>query len=213
MSTRFARSCRIGLLVGAVSMLGLNAAHAQGEAVPAGSTSDRLGLRVEGGVALPLTPSEFPEGWSLGFGAAGGLDYDWKPGLQLTTDLSYYRFANELSGQSSGGSNLSGNSIWTLSFLGGVRMQSSDDSDAVAPFIHGSMGLAIASITAIQFSGSSTGSIPSETEVAFTLELNGGATYRPAGSNIGYIFDVGWQPIFVSGEMLSYLPIRFGIVF
>ena len=176
------------------------------------TTSDRLSLRVEGGVAIPITPSAFPDGWGLGFGVATGLDYDWKPGLQLTGDVSYYHFSNDLSGQSSGGSNLSGNSIWTMSFLGGIRMQSKEDNPVV-PFVHASAGLAIASLTGISVSGSFSGNIPSETDVALTLELNAGAHYHPVGSNIGYVFDVGWQPVFVSGETLSYIPIRFGIEF
>lgn len=194
------------LIIALIQTAGI--AHAQGEP----TTSDRLGLRVEGGVAIPITPSAFPDGWGLGFGGAVGLDYDWKPGMQLTGDVNYYQFANDLSGQSSSGSNLSGNSIWTMSFLGGIRMLPKEE-DTVMPFVHGSMGLAIASLTGASFSGSYNGSLSSETNVAFTVELNTGAHFHPEGSELAYVIDVGWQAVFVSGETLSFIPIRFGIEF
>jgi len=176
------------------------------------STSDRLGLHVMGGVAIPATPAAFPDGWGLGFGGATGLDYNWKPGLELTADVNFYTFDFDLAGQSFSGSNFNGASLWTLSLLGGLRAQSKK-ANAVVPFVHGQAGLAMASITSSSLSGAVNADASSETTVAFTLELMAGAHFMPVGSGIAYCFDAGWQPVFVSGEMLSYFPIRFGIEF
>ena len=83
----------------------------------------------------------------------------------------------------------------------------------MVPYVHGAAGLAIVSLTGASFSGAYTGSTGSETEVALTIELSAGAHFHPEGSEIAYVIDIGWQPVFVSGETLSFIPIRFGIEF
>lgn len=199
------------VLCGALALAAVSPAGAQAIGKPSFALSAALGV--------PTGPEAFSDYWGLGIGAGLAVDVSGGPSLDYTfdLDLNYFGFDEKgfLAdiGASGSGITVDGAAATVVTGMMGVKFHMPDPAPA-QPYFQMMAGLGhLSTGDATVSDGTTTVTIPGDSENKVALGIGAGVQFRPAGSRVGYHFGARWVGILTSDETTHLVPIRVGISF
>ena len=156
---------------------------------------------LRGGIDQPLNPSEFDDGWNLGFGGGAGYVYQLTPifGLMGAFDFGYFGLDDM------GLSGVSGGAISVIYVSGGVRLRPMAESDGTAqPVFTAGLGYYRLKVDDLTIAG--FGTFVGGDENALGIHLGGGLEVN------NFLVEVLYIVGFTEGDKTGHLPIRVGYV-
>lgn len=176
-----------------------------------------ISLKLGGGGAAPLTPSNFKDNWKLGLGGGAGLDIIL-PGIAIEGEIDYFKYAVDSDkliktyGATVSGLTVSGGSVSTLSITGNLKLFLLPKISPVRIYLFGGGGLTSMTVedTKMSYMGMSQ-SITGTTE-SKPCAQGGGGIQISLGS-LGIFGEAKYLAIFTQDNTTASAVVMAGLVF
>jgi len=207
------RHCPRGLRRGALPCLCL----VVGSVLAAGPTSARsedtfevqAAVYAGGGLCLPVSPSDFTDGWDRGWCAGAGIGYRLAPRSEVRTLMFYDRFdlnTESLPGVSGGAYSVLEVSVDYKLYLTGLR-----SSDRLAAYLVGGLGFGGQTISATTFPPP-LGTTQEVNQTKLAYDVGGGVDVRVLPKTALFA-EAKWVLVRTQDENTTYVPLRAGVRF
>ena len=160
-----------------------------------------------GGLGMPLSPTEFKDGYKMGYGFGAGVGLEFTPGIEVIGKFFYNTFSLDVPD----GADVDGGDFKSLEFGvdGKYLFMANQPEMKIHPYILVGVGMANVKVTEATI-GDETFPEESETKLMF----NGGGGVEFAVSPKAAIWvDARYATVLTEDESISYLPIRAGVKF
>jgi len=180
---------------------------------------------INGGISLPLTPTEFKDYWSLGYNFGGGANYIITPNIGVGASVGYSSMAFNEEGflTDFGFGGIPGVEITVNGADVSILMATANfkysfvPRGAVSPYVLVGVGLFNISaeditVTVDYLGETYTETEPGPSESAFGLQGGVGVDI-PVSPTVSIFLEVDYGMGFTEGESTGYLPVKGGILF
>lgn len=163
-----------------------------------------------GGLGLPLSPSEFSDGWKMGIGFGGGVGAQFTPNIEVVGKFFYNTFGLDVPEVE--GVTVDGGDLQFIEFGADVKYLFTTGPDSpFGPFLLFGLGMTNVKITDLTVSGGDiTIGLQGVSETKFALALGGGFDYM-FSPKAGLWVEGRYAMVLTEGDSFGYMPIRAGV--
>jgi opacity protein-like surface antigen len=177
-----------------------------------------LGLKVSGGGAIPMAPSDFKDNWKLGYGGGVGLTINVLSSFAVEGEADYYNFAMDSDkmlkayGANVSGVSLSGGNFTVITVMGNLKYFLIPKISPITLYIFGGGGLASMKIDDVKISYmgiSQTTSGTTETKPG----VQAGAGIQAGVGSVSVFVEAKYVAVFTKDNTSAFAAVKAGLAF
>lgn len=160
-----------------------------------------------GGIDMPLSPTEFKDGYKMGFGFGAGVGLEVTPGIEVIGKFFYNTFSLDVPD----GAEVDGGDFRSLEFgvNGKYLFMANQPEMKIHPYMLVGLGM-----SNVKFTEATIGDevIPEVSETKLMFEGGAGVEFAVSPKAAIWV-DARYASVQTEGDAIAYLPIRAGVKF